>query len=215
MKYLPREKLLSQGVESLLDEELVAILLRTGVKGLPVLELAKTILKKHPVDSMGETQTQDLLKIRGLETAKICSLLAGIELGRRVCRQFPKPLPLISSPQEALVHLDFIRNKKREYFVVLYLNARHQLIFKQTVSIGTLDSSLIHPREVFAPAVSKHASGCLLAHNHPSGDINPSAHDKQTTSRLVKAGEILGIQILDHLIVTQTSHISMKERGEF
>lgn len=210
---LPREKMFARGVETLQDKELVAVLLRTGVKGTSVVELASKVLVKYSLNELAAAQIADLLLIKGLNKAKISSLLAGIELGRRVVQAFPQALPIINTPEDALLQLTSIRTKQREYFTVLYLNARHQLLSRQTISIGTLDTSLIHPREVFIPALNKHAACCILAHNHPSGDSYPSTQDIEVTHRLVRAGEILGIEILDHLILTRHNHSSLKQLG--
>lgn len=117
------------------------------------------------------------------------------------------------SPAKVLAYLDFIRKADREHFVALYMNARNQVIAVDTISIGTLSASLVHPREVFKGALLFNAAAVVVAHNHPSGDSTPSAEDKSTTSRLVRAGELLGVPLLDHLVVVQESHFSFKEAG--
>lgn len=210
----PREKLVEKGPENLKDAELMAILLRTGREGKSALEIAQTILKKHPLDQFLSVKLADLTKIKGIGQDKAVTILAAFELSKRATQSFDHNLPIIDSPQKAIDQLTHIRDKKKEYFVVLYLNARNQLIHKETISVGTLTASLIHPREVFAPAILQHSACLILAHNHPSGDVTPSQEDKRVTTKLITAGDLLGIQVSDHLILTATSYISLKESGK-
>ncbi len=209
----PREKLLSRGSENLTDAELLAILLRTGRKGKSVLQIARSILKKYPLDHLLSITHDDLIKVKGIGSDKATTILAAFELTRRATQSFDHNRPIIQSPQDAVDQLTNIRNKKKEYFVVLYLNARHELLHKETISIGTLTASLVHPREVFAPALIHSAAAVMLAHNHPSGDTTPSAEDKVVTNKLVQAGQLLDIRVIDHLILTSTAYTSLRELG--
>ena len=140
-------------------------------------------------------------------------LTAALELSKRVLQQGLGVMPLISCPSEAVPLLTDIRDRRKEYFLCLYLNARNQLIHKEVISIGSLSASIVHPREVFQAAVQCTAASIILAHNHPSGDVTPSQDDIQLTQRLRQAGEIMGIEILDHLIMGDTGFLSLKESG--
>lgn len=207
----PREKLISNGPEYLKDRELLAILLRTGRSGRSAIEIAQDILKKHPTSTLLQTSLDQLTKIKGVDAGKACTIVAAFELTKRALALNQTSLPLVSNPEEALVHLSQIRKLKREHFIVLYLNARNQLIFQDTISIGTLTASMVHPREVFAPALEVRAVSIILSHNHPSGDPQPSPQDIELTQRLVEAGDILAIEVLDHLIVSSNEYSSLKQ----
>jgi len=207
----PREKLLEKGPENLRDRELLAILLRTGRSGKSAIDIGQDILKKFPLARLLDISLSDLVKVKGVDSGKACSILAAFELTKRALQEYKTNLPIIASPVEALTHVHHIRHLKREHFIVLYLNARNQLIHTETVSIGTLTASLVHPREVFAPALEVRAASLLLVHNHPSGDPSPSPQDIELTGRLVEAGAILALDILDHLIVCKTNYASFKE----
>jgi DNA repair protein RadC len=207
----PREKLIEKGPENLENVELLAILLRTGREGKSVLDISKTILKQFPLEKLLCVTIEDLSKIKGIGSDKSATLLAAFELSKRATKSFDQNLPVIDSPQKAVDQLTHIRSKQKEHFVALYLNARNQLIHKETISVGHLTASLVHPREVFAPALAHHAASLILAHNHPSGSLEPSQEDKTITTKLIAASEVLNINIIDHLIVTTNSFISFKE----
>lgn len=207
---LPREKLEKYGTAKLADHELLAILFGSGIKGLNVIELSKKILKHIRKDGAGHVTLENLLKERGLGKAKALQVIALLELGKRLQSEEKKE---ILSAKDAWTLCSDIHASKREHFVAFYLDTRGTLIDRQVVSVGTLDASLVHPREVFEPAVSLHASSIIVAHNHPSGNLEPSAEDREVTDRLNRAGKILGIRLLDHVIVTKDSFVSMKERG--
>ena len=212
---MPREKLAERGVDNLKDSEFLAILLRTGVKGKNVLEISKSILKKFPKNKLLCLDFEVLSKIKGIGNSKACLLLASFELAKRALKMEDDVLPTIKSAKEAFSNLGEIRRAKKEHFVTLYLNARNQLIHKETISIGILNASLIHPREIFKPAIDKLSASMIVAHNHPSGDVEPSDEDLEITKRLVNAGKILGIEVLDHIIVGERSFFSLKEKGLF
>lgn len=198
----PREKLMEKGAENLLDSELMAILLRTGVRGKNVLEVSKEILNKFPKKQLLSLDYEKLSKIKGIGPGKACLLLASFELVKRALEVGDNNLPIIKCARDAVAQLQEIRTAKKEHFVALYLNARNQLIYKEVISIGTLNASLVHPREVFKPAIDNLAAGIIVAHNHPSGDIEPSEADLALTRRLVDAGVLLGIEVRDHLVVS-------------
>lgn len=204
----PREKMLERGPSALTEAELLAILIRTGRAGHSALQIAESIVKNFP--DLTKIIREDLSKIKGIDTAKIASILAAIEITKRIGSH---DIPHIQSPADALPYLDKMRHSSREQFVALYLNARHELIHQEIISIGTLTRSLVHPREVFHPAIAHLAASILVAHNHPSGDLTPSDDDLATTKKLVDAGDLLGIPLLDHLILTTTGVYSFREHG--
>ncbi|HID95979.1 MAG TPA: JAB domain-containing protein [Candidatus Latescibacteria bacterium] len=209
----PREKLMEKGPEALREQELLAILLGSGYRGKNVLEVARRILSEYSVRELSEVPFEKLRRLRGIGPAKACVIKAAFELSKRAFGVEEDLLPVIRTPNDVADAVTNIRRNRKENFVVLYLNARNQVIYKETVSIGTLNASLVHPREVFGPAVANSAASVILAHNHPSGDINPSEDDIELTRRIVKAGELMGIDVLDHVIVSHKGHLSMKDRG--
>jgi DNA repair protein RadC len=209
----PREKLAERGAENLTNAELLAILIRTGRTGKSALDIAKETLKKYPLTKLLSITQDELLKIRGLEGTKSIIIQAALELGRRAVGAFNDSLPIINSVNATVAQLYDIRTKQKEYFVVLYLNARKQLIRKENISIGTLTETLVHPREVFQPAISCFASSIILAHNHPDNNTEISDADRKMTEKLIQAGAILDIEVLDHIIVTNNHYISFKEKA--
>ncbi len=210
---LPRERLARCGAPALRDEELLAIVLGTGVRGTNVVDIAREILLKHPPEQLVTIALTSLQDLRGLGQAKAGILVAAFELARRGLGQGLGLLPSINGPADALPLLTEIKDQRKEFFLCLYLNARNQLIHKEIVSIGSLSASIVHPREVFQMAVVKSAASILLAHNHPSGDVTPSRDDVDLTRRLQRAGEIMGVDILDHLIIAADQFLSLKEQG--
>jgi DNA repair protein RadC len=210
---LPRERLARYGAEALKDHELLAIVLGTGYRGCNVLEVAQAILKTHPKEALMEMDMERLIHLKGVGKAKASVLVAAFELARRGLQQGLGVLPTISNPAAAVALLTEIKDQRKEYFLCLYLNARNQVIHKEVISIGSLSASIVHPREVFQVAVFHSAASVILAHNHPSGDVSPSKDDIELTGRLVKAGEIMGIEVLDHIIISTADFLSLKERG--
>jgi DNA repair protein RadC len=209
----PREKLLKYGPERLSDVELVAIILRTGKKGEGVLGVAKKLLKIAAPDKLPGLGCNDLRKISGIGIAKACELLASIELGKRLFQNKKITIAQLLSPQDVFDHLKDIRESKKEHFVVFFLDSRNQEIHREIISVGTINASLVHPREVFEPAVKHLAVQVILCHNHPSGDLTASEEDLTVNKRLTEAGKLLGIEVLDHIIVTKDSFSSFKENG--
>jgi DNA repair protein RadC len=201
---LPREKLEKYGPGKLSDSELLAILLRTGTKELNVLKLSEKILKKFENEKFIDISIEELKTIHGLGTAKACEIIACFELGRRMLKG--KKSTILLSPKDVWERMEDIRGSKKEHFVVFYLDSRNQEIQREIISVGTLNESLVHPREVFEGAIKHNAAGIILAHNHPSGDIEPSEADIEITKKLIHAGKILDIKIISHVIVAKTSH---------
>jgi len=205
----PREKLVRYGSDKLNNSELLAIILSSGIKGENAIELAKKILKKFSKDKLAFVCFNDLKKIAGLGITKITRILACLELGRRLFKD--KKTLLLMSPQEVWQALSDISDKKKEHFVAFFLDIKNQVIKREIISIGTLNLSLIHPREVFEPAIRNFSAQIILAHNHPSDDPQPSSDDIKLTEQLIEAGKILGIEIIDHVIVTKNNFKSFKE----
>jgi len=207
----PREKLLRYGVDKLTTSELLAILLRTGTAQINVVQLANQILKTFPNEKILTAKLVDLINIPGVGETKACELLAMIELGQRLLHG--KQSALLLSPFDVWKELHDIRGQKKEHFVVFFLDSRNQEIKREIISIGTINANLVHPREVFEPAIKHNAAQIIIAHNHPSGNPTPSSEDTSITRRLVEAGRILGIEVLDHVIVSKSGHISFRELG--
>ncbi|MDA2922252.1 DNA repair protein RadC [Patescibacteria group bacterium AH-259-L07] len=197
----PREKLIEKGVENLRDSELMAILLRTGVEGKNVLKVSEEILRKFPKKKLLSLDFEKLSKIKGIGSGKACLLLAAFELTKRALDVEDSNLATINNTKDAVAHLQELRTAKKEHFVVLYLNARNQLIHKETISVGTLNANLVHPREVFKPAIEHLAASIIVAHNHPSGDVEASEEDLELTRKIKRAGNIIGIEVIQHIII--------------
>ena len=195
----PREKLAARGAASLSDYELLMAIIGSGNKQADVTKIARD-LQKLLQDKGRELTFDDLLSIGSLGPAKSTQIMAGFELWRR--RFESSEQPVIDSPDKAADQLSDIRDKKQEYFVCLTLDGANRLISKRIITIGTLTSSLVHPREVFAEAISDRAASIIVAHNHPSGNLQSSDADRQVTERLKEAGVLLGINLVDHIIVT-------------
>ena len=207
----PREKLVKYGVSKLSNSELLAILLRTGKNGKNAIELATEILQKFNSKNITDTTIDEITKIKGLGTAKACEIVACFELGKRLLKEKKSNLYIL--PVDIFNELKDIRNHKKEHLYVFFLNSRNQEIEKELVSVGTLDTTSAHPREVFESAIKHSASQIIIAHNHPSGDFTPSSADVSLTERFVKAGVILGIELTDHVIVSAKGYFSFRQSG--
>jgi len=205
----PREKLFEKGANALKDYELLAILLRTGYQGKSAIEIAKRILKTTPFKKLVKLSIKDLSKLKGVGKSRAATIASSFAIGKRTYQE--NNSIIISSPEDAVKVVSFLKNKKRECLVAIYLNARKQLITTKTISIGTLTANLIHPRELFKPALKYNAASVIIAHNHPSGDTKPSIEDKRITQKLIKAGKLLGIKLEDHIIITKNNFTSLKE----
>jgi DNA repair protein RadC len=204
--------LIQKGPQNLKDEELLAILLGTGIEGKNVIEVAKQILKRYSKKKLLKLTYNDLSKIKGIGPAKACTILAAQELVKRALKIGEETLPKIESVKDVIAQAVYMRNKTREHLMTIYLNARNEMIFKKPMFIGTLNASLVHPREIFAEALRQNAASVILVHNHPSGDPEPSEDDLEITKRLIEAGKIMGIDVLDHVIITKNKVFSFKEK---
>lgn len=198
----PRERLVKLGPEHLSTAELVAIILRTGTIGENVSALAGRLLKKFGLKGLSTATLQELMAVQGIKEVKAGQLLACFELARRLEAYNPEPKPRIRSSRDVYALLaPGMRDLKKEKFTALYLNTKNAVIKTETVSLGSLNGSLIHPREVFKTAILETAAGVIIAHNHPSGDPSPSLEDLQVTKRLIEAGNIVGIKLIDHVVI--------------
>jgi DNA repair protein RadC len=205
----PREKLLRRGAASLSDVELLAVLLGSGTRRTGVLDLASRIL--HALDGrLDRADTEQLQSIAGIGNAKACQIGAALELARR---HIAKGRHVIHEAADALPYLQAIRGKRQEHFACISLNGANEVIESRIVTVGLLDTNQVHPREVFSDPIGDRAASVLVAHNHPSGTLEPSPQDLALTRRIVKAGDLLGIRVLDHLIITADGFLSLKEAG--
>jgi DNA repair protein RadC len=219
----PRERLVANGADALSHAELLAILLRTGLRGMNVLEIAQQLVQKYgSLRSLAQASLEDLQQISGIGRDKAVTLAAAFALARKMAGELRNESPLLDNP-EAVANLmrEDIRLRSVETFQVLLLNTRRRLIDVAKVSDGTLDTILVHPREVFKPAIAANAAAIVLAHNHPSGDPTPSEADIKVTRDLIRAGQLLKIEVLDHIIIGRATaersrdYISLRELGYF
>ncbi|KGE18298.1 RadC family protein [Paenibacillus wynnii] len=211
----PRERMMQYGAESLSQAELLAILLRTGTRRESAIGIAQRMLSQvGGLRQLADLSIKELTLIKGIGPAKAIQLKAGIELGRRMSNSRLNQLVTIRSPYDAAdILTEQLRYLQKEHFVCLFLNTKNHVIAQETLSMGSLNASIVHPREVFRAAIKCSSASIICAHNHPSGDPTPSPEDISLTSRLVQAGEIVGIDVLDHLIIGDSSFVSMKEKG--
>ncbi len=213
----PRERLLRQGASSLSNAELIAVLLGGGTAGLSAVGLAEKILAadESGIRILNDCVPEELYKIEGVGPARAACLMAAAELGRRLHGAPKQDRVSISSPEKtAALFMSEMRYQKKEMFKVLLLNTKNEIIGTDDVSVGSLASSPAHPREVFAKALRRSAANVILVHNHPSGNPQPSREDILLTERLAKAGELLGIKVLDHIIIGDGEFTSLFEAGQ-
>jgi DNA repair protein RadC len=209
----PREKLLKSGAGALSDAELLALIIGSGTGGVTAVDVAKRLIIEHEdLSGLASATEGELVRMKGVGPARGARILAAFELGRRVEAGGVGMRSRIQTPGEVFrMYGPILRGLRREIFKVLLLDSGNKLIRDATVSEGTLNASLVHPREVFKAAVDHLAAGIILVHNHPSGEPNPSAEDKKITSQLVRAGEVMGIPILDHVIIAPDRFFSFSE----
>jgi len=214
----PRERLLKLGSEALSAQEILALILGRGIKGESVMLTSQKLLSRFGnLKGIANASIEELTQTKGIGPAKAAQIKAALELSKRLEADVnEKPKPILKSPEDvATVVKARLKGKKKEHFFVLCLDTRNRLINDRLVSIGSLDTSIVHPREVFKEAVSSSAASVIFVHNHPSGDPEPSKEDVELTKRLAKAGEIIGIDVLDHVIVCNESYLSLKATNLF
>lgn len=212
----PREKLYSYGAEYLSNAELLAIIIRTGHKEDTAVAVAERILRmdNRGLAHLSEVSLEELTKIKGIGKCKAAQILAAIEIGKRLNRWTADSKIKVNSPIVlAELVMDDMRYLKKEHFDIAILDTKNQILAIENISIGTLNASIVHPRDVFNAAIKKSANSIILIHNHPSGDPYPSNEDINITNRLIEVGNLIGIKVLDHIIIGDNRYISFKEKN--
>ncbi len=211
----PRERLLALGAEALAEGELLALVISEGTRGETALDAARRLLgAAGSLGGLARLSPAELARSRGIGPARAARILAALELARRLDGAVAAEPPRLFRPEDAYRHVaPRLRRKSQETFLVLLLDTRNRVTGERPISRGTLDASLVHPRDVFREAIRESAAGIVLAHNHPSGDPEPSAEDVALTRRLAEAGRLLSIPVVDHLVVGHASYVSFVERG--
>ena len=207
----PRERLIRYGPKHLSTAELLAIVMRVGTREENALELAKKLLEKYNLPALSKSDVIELRKTLGIGDAKACQIVASFELGRRLLTYESKP-PIRTPQDVADMFMSELRYLKKEIFKGVYLDTKNRVIADETVSMGSLNTNIVHPREVFKKAIEKSAASIILVHNHPSGDPTPSNEDIELTKRMREAGNLLGIEVFDHVIIGDGKYISLKEK---
>jgi DNA repair protein RadC len=212
----PRERLVKFGEEALSSAELLALLIGRGTAGESVMALAQKLLSRFgSLKGISEASLEDLLNIKGLGLAKASQIKAAAEIARRISfEDLEKKTKLISSPKNVFnLVKEKLKDYQKEQFFVLSLDSRNAVVGLDRISVGTLNTNLVHPRETFAAAIARHAAQIIIIHNHPSGELIPSEDDLEITKQLINSGKILGIEVIDHIIVTKSGFFSFKEKG--
>lgn len=212
----PREKLIKEGSDSLSDEELLAIILSTGTKEKNAIELAREILANFSYQELYDIEVNELTKINGIKVAKASKIVASLKFGKRIAKRVnQRSITRIEKSEDIYNFLkEELADKKNEFFYAILLDTKNVIISKELVTKGTLDASLVHPREAFRPAIKKSAKSIIFVHNHPSGNPKPSAEDYNITRRLVDAGNLLDINVLDHIIIGENDYYSFKKEND-
>lgn len=211
----PRERLIRHGADRLANKELLAILLRTGTQKESALRLAERLLARFDsLLGLATASYEELLQIKGIGPAKATDILASFELAKRLAESRMEFQGIVNSPQDAAqMVLRELSLEDKEHFMIIMLNTKNRIIAKKTISIGHLNASLVHPREMFKEAIKRSSAAVILVHNHPSGDLTPSKDDIRTTERLKEVGHLLGIDVLDHIIIADNRYLSFREQG--
>lgn len=212
----PREKLIKYGAKTLTNSDLLAIILRIGSKKDTAISLAQKILNSNNkgLKNIADATVEDLKKFHGISDAKAAQILAVTELSKRINTLKAEEKVKVSSPQDvSMLLMEEMRYLKKEYFKIVLLDTKNKILDIVNISIGSLNSSIVHPREVFIEAIKKSSASLILVHNHPSGETKPSNEDINITKRLIEAGNIMGIKILDHIIIGDGEYLSFKEHG--
>lgn len=212
----PQEKMIFAGPGSLSNSELLALVIRTGTNDKSAIQLAEDVLSyaSSNVGDLGKAEVSELTEIDGIGTAKACSIVAALELSKRlVSGKVMETAVLTDCGDVAKLLMKEMMYESREIFMSIHLNTRLRIESKSIISIGNLDSAPVHPREVFAPAIRRGAAGIIVAHNHPTGDPSPSEEDIKVTERLLETSRIVGIRLVDHVIIGSGSYVSLKEMG--
>lgn len=213
----PRERLIEFGAQALSNDELLAIILRTGHQHLSVIDLAKKVLYHlETLQELKKITFEELLMIKGIKDAKATLILAAIELGKRLAADKKEVRPVIYQPNDIYFYLrEELSILEQEHFICLFLNTKNELIRKETIFIGTVNQTLIHPREIFRFAVKLSSHAVIFVHNHPTGDSRPSQADLIATNKLIEAGNLMGIHVLDHVIIGKRECYSIQEEKRY
>ena len=212
----PREKFLKKGSEALSSAELIAILLGTGTGKTTAVDLGKSLIKKFgSIEKMSQASLKELIEIQGIGPAKAITLMAAFQLSRNMQKEVAeKEFIYFKQPSDvAKIFIPMFGYEKKEMFAIALMDTAGKYMWSEKITIGTLNAALVHAREIFKPAIKNSAASIILVHNHPSGQLIPSAEDLKITKQIVEAGKLLDINVHDHLIVTQDSYISFKEEG--
>ena len=210
----PRERMAKYGPDALSDAEMLAIILKTGTFGENVTDMSNRLIQKYGIDKLSKLTLQELQEIKGIGPAKAMQITAVFHLNRR-CRLAEKEKISVKTARDIYEYArPLLEEKDREHILVLYLDSKNRINKHETISIGTLNSSLIHPREIFKTAIKENTNALIVAHNHPSGDPTPSKDDREITKELHAAGELLEIEMLDHVIIGKDNYYSFKERNQ-
>lgn len=211
----PRERMMKFGASALSQAELLAILLRTGTRQESAIHMAQRILSDiGGIRGIVDLSLDEMMRMKGIGPAKAVQIKAGVELGQRLAITRMPEAQIIRSPKDAAnLLMEQLRYLQKEHFVCLFLNTKNHIIAQETLSIGSLNASIVHPREVFRAAIKCSSASVICAHNHPSGDPTPSPEDIRMTERLCHAGEIVGIDVLDHIVIGDGEFVSLKEQG--
>ena len=210
----PRERLIKSGPKALSDSELLAIILRTGTNGQNAVDLSKELFNVYDIKSLARIRVNRLKQTFGIGQAKACQIIAAFELGKRLSSfSDGRKLKIQTAKDVAKLIMPEMAHLKKEQLRGVYIDSRNKIIKQETIFTGSLNASIIHPREIFAIALAESAAGLILAHNHPSGDPMPSDEDIEATKQIIEAGKILGIEVLDHIIIGNKRYVSLREKG--
>ena len=210
----PRERLIKNGAAALSDSELLAIILRTGSRQENVINLSQRLLSEYNLKQLSTINIAQLMNIHGIKESKASQIAACFEIARRLESFNEEVKPKVNSPEDVYRRIyPRMREQKKENFIELCLDTKNQIIREEIISIGSLNANVVHPREVFKTALAVSAAHIIVAHNHPSGDPTPSSEDIEVTKKLIEAGKIIGVDVLDHVIIGDGRHFSMKEAG--
>lgn len=208
----PRERSMEVGMNNLSDQEVLAIIIRSGYREHTAIDVSMNLLHRYgSLKNISHLTVEDLCKIKGIGKDKGIMLRAAFEIGKRSKIEKNQKKQILSSKDVSIVLEDNLRGLNKEHFIILMLNTKNFLLGIETVSIGSLNSSIVHPRELFKSAINKSAAAIILAHNHPSGDATPSMEDIEVTKRIKSGGQLLGIDVIDHIIIGDNSYYSFKE----
>ncbi len=213
----PREKMMIYGEQALSNAELLAIILRTGTAKKSAIDIAHNLIEKCSADfsDLNQFSLEELCEIEGIGPSKACQILSSLELGRRIQRSNFKSKTKVTSPDKIFEFFKSeIGHEKVEKFIIVLLNTKNEIIKWEIISVGSLNASIVHPREVFNKAIKKNAAAIIAVHNHPSGHVSPSQEDMNVTMRLKEAGKIVGINLIDHIIIGRERYYSFKENDQ-